>query len=77
MRTIMIVDGDREIFLTSFAVWVDNKEQFIGAFKLDEPPGMFSGGEFVKDEKGRTSLFNAEQHAIDAAKALYEKKKSA
>ncbi|MFT5326059.1 MAG: hypothetical protein ACI8P0_003933 [Planctomycetaceae bacterium] len=69
-----IVDGDRDVYLLAVSVFIGGTEHYAGAFKLDEPPGVFSGGEFVK-ENGKTKLFQVGQSALDAAKSLYESKK--
>lgn len=74
MRTEMVTDGDREVFLSAVSVFVNGHQKFAGSFKLDEPPGFFAG-EFVKDEEGRTKLFQMEVPAIEAAMDLYKQRK--
>ena len=66
------IDG-RDIFVSAVSVFVGGHEKLAGAWKLDEPPAMI-GGEFVKDGKGKTALFNTQGQAIEAAIVAYREK---
>lgn len=75
MKTVMHEIDGQAVFVSAWEVWVGNQQKVIGAFKLHEPPGMI-GGEFVKDDDGKTEFFNHEQAALDAALDLYNQKKA-
>lgn len=76
IKVTAIEDEGRIVFFRVQSVWFQNKEQYIASFRLDVPPSDMIGGEFVKDEHGRTKFFQTEPSAADAAKQLYEEKKA-